>query len=411
MQLVLMSSVRDITAEDLADTDPVTVNVGQPLSKVYPKMEDAAVRALAVVDGSRFEGMVSYRDVMEKLRSDPAKMKVDPLMHTPPRIEPDATLPELANLRIDSGRKTFALLDGKKLAGVIGEREIVFAARDTEELEGVKVHDVMTAEPVTVEEDTSLETARKRMSEENISRLVVVDDQGELSGVISTLDTLRAMVTRDQMSSGTGSASRRGTPTSASGDRKGEKGSLSDVPVREMMQTTDEIDAAIIEDGDATLRDAIDIMERTGALEIVPVDGRTPEGILTMVDIVNYIASTEMVESLLVQLTGPEVPEEKAAIHTKIENAVRGGLGRVLDRPEELRVHMKKYEEDGTQHKYSLNFKLSSELGMTHVNTHGWELLDAVDEGLEKLQRIVKDKKGKMRDQQRDRERKGKYSR
>ncbi|MDY6773997.1 MAG: CBS domain-containing protein, partial [Candidatus Nanohaloarchaea archaeon] len=195
----------------------------------------------------------------------------------------------------------------------------------------------------------------------------------------------------------------------AAGDRKGEKENLSDVPVRELMQPTEEIDAEFVETGTA-LSDAVRTIEENDVLEVVVVDEDEPVGIVTLKDVLDFIAAHEAVESLMVQLTGPEVPEEKRAIHTKIENQVRGGLGRVIERPEELTVHMKKYEEEGTQHKYTLNFRLTSELGTIRVNAHGWDLLDAVDEGLEKLGKLVKKRKEKERDEARERRRESKYS-
>ncbi|MFB6294413.1 MAG: CBS domain-containing protein, partial [Candidatus Nanohaloarchaea archaeon] len=81
-----MTSVRDITAADVANTDPETVNTGQTLSKARTVMEEHTLRAVPVVDGARFEGVLSYRDVMEKLHMDPSKTKVDPLVHTPPTV-------------------------------------------------------------------------------------------------------------------------------------------------------------------------------------------------------------------------------------------------------------------------------------------------------------------------------------
>ncbi|MFB6265894.1 MAG: CBS domain-containing protein [Candidatus Nanohaloarchaea archaeon] len=402
-----MVSVQDITAEDVADDNPVTVNVGQTLSKVRHVMEENRLRTVSVVDGKKFEGMLSYRDVMEKLRSDPSTTKVDDLVHRPPTLEGGESLVELASLRIDSGRKGFALLNGGKLEGVVGEREMVTGAKNAEEFDGVSVSDVMVRDLLTVESGERFETARKKMRDNNVSRLVVVDGDGNLEGVITSLDTLRAMVPRDEMSGGTGQKS-KGFPR-GSGDRKGEKESMSDIPVRELMQAADEIDAEIIQGG-GSLKDAVETVERSGATELVVVEDREPVGLVTLKDVIDFVASHEQVEALRVELAGPEVPEEKAAIHSKIENKVRGSLGRILRNPEELRVHMKKYEKDGKRHKYSLNFKLFSELGTVTVNTHGWDLLDAVDDGLEKLEKVVKKEREKKRDESREARRKGKYS-
>ncbi|MDY6777016.1 MAG: CBS domain-containing protein [Candidatus Nanohaloarchaea archaeon] len=404
-----MSSLQDITAAEVADEDPVTVNLGETLSKVRNTMEENRLRAIAVVDGHRFEGMLSYRDVMEKLRSDPTTTKVDDLVHTPPTLEGDESLVDLASLRIDSGRKGFAILgEHERLEGVIGERELVLGARDADELESVSVSDLMVRDLLTIESGERFETARKRMRDNNVSRLVVTGSGGGLEGVITSFDTLQAMVPRDQMSGGTGNKS-SGMPT-GSGDRKGEKESMSEIPVRELMQTSEEIDAAILRGGGSSLRNAIDTLERGESTELVVVEDGEPVGLLTLKDIIDFFASQEQVEAMRVQLTGPEVPEEKAAIHTKIENQVRGSLGRMLRDPEELTVHMKKHEKDGSQHKYSLNFKLVSELGTKTVKTHSWDLLDAVDDGLEKLEKVVKKEREKKRDESREARRKGKYS-
>lgn len=404
-----MVSVRDITVEDVLQDDHVTVNVGQPLTTARSLMEESRLRALPVVDGERFAGMLSYRDVMEKLRSDPSTTKVDPLTHTPPEVEADQNLVELSSLRINSGRKMFVALDDRdRLHGVVGEEHIAYAAADTEELASASVADIMTQELVTTTADVSIETARRTMMDNNISRLVVLDDDGDLAGIISTLDTLRSMIMRDQMSGGTGNKGGR-TPGTAAGEVKGEKGRLSDIPVREIMQSTVEIDAELVEPG-TPLTDAIHRIEETTALEVVVMEDDEPVGLVTLKDVLDFIAAHEQVDSLLVELTGPEVPEEKKAIHDKIENRIKGGLGRVLERPEELRVHMKTYEKDGTRHKYTLNFRLGSELGTTRVNSHGWDLLDAVDEGLEKIETLIKKEKDKSRDEARRRRREGKYS-
>ncbi|MDY6773998.1 MAG: CBS domain-containing protein, partial [Candidatus Nanohaloarchaea archaeon] len=118
-------------------------------------------------------------------------------------MERDQNLVELSSLRINSGRKKFVSLDGQeRLEGVVGEEEIAYAAREAEELGGVTVDDVMTQELVTVGEDDSFDTARRKMMDGHISRLVVLDENESLSGIITSLDTLRAMVPREEMEGG-----------------------------------------------------------------------------------------------------------------------------------------------------------------------------------------------------------------
>jgi CBS domain-containing protein/ribosome-associated translation inhibitor RaiA len=391
-----MGSIRDLTAADIVEETPVSVNVGQTLSKVRAKMEQDNLRAIPVVDGAQFAGMVGYRDLMEKARNDPSVTKVDAVMHQPPEIAEEQNLVELGGLRINSGRKKFALVDGRgRLQGTIGEEELVYPARNTDELKGVTVADLMTDDVMTVEADASHETARKIMQENNISRLPVLDDADELVGIITSNDLLRAMVPREQM---------------AKGDYKADKDSLSDVPVSELMQGDDEYDALIIEDDGLAVAEAIDRLSRNNKKELVVAADDHPVGILTLKDVVDHTAGHAERERLRVDLTGPDVPEEKAAIMEKVETALQGSLGRILRRPDELKIHIKTYEKDGKRHKYSLNFKLSSAQGLTTVKTHGWDLLNAVDDGLDDLEKVVKKEQDKKRDTRREAERDGKYS-
>ena len=106
---------------------------------------------------------------------------------------------------------------------------------------------------------------------------------------------------------------------------------------------------------------------------------------------------------VLVNLTGLEVAEEKAAVHDQIARQLRGSLGRKLKQPEELNLVVKKAEKDGTKHRYEFNVKLYSEYGITTVQAEGWEMLDVMDEALEELNTVVGKKKEKRDDREKER--------
>jgi ribosomal subunit interface protein len=142
-------------------------------------------------------------------------------------------------------------------------------------------------------------------------------------------------------------------------------------------------------------REAVELMLDQGSNEIIKVDDKYPEAIITVKDFIDYVESLKPSNTMLVNLIGLEVPEEKAALHDKIRNQLRGSLGRKLERPEELSVHVKKSEKDGTKHRYELNVKLHSEYGVTHVEEEGWELLDALDTALEEINAQIRKKKEK----------------
>lgn len=55
------------------------------------------------------------------------------------------------------------------------------------------IQEVMTANPITIEANAHLMTAYERMEENDVRRLPVVDRQGELEGIVTLSDVLRAI--------------------------------------------------------------------------------------------------------------------------------------------------------------------------------------------------------------------------
>ncbi len=104
-----------------------------------------------------------------------------------------------------------------------------------------------------------------------------------------------------------------------------------------------------------------------------------------------------MTDIFQVDIIGVKTPEEKESIRDKVTTALRGPL-RILKNPQRLQVRYKKHEKEGIRHLYELEFKLESEYGMNTIKVEKWDLLDAIDEGLNKLEAIVRKEKSKIED-------------
>jgi CBS domain-containing protein/ribosome-associated translation inhibitor RaiA len=386
-----MKSFRDISAEQIARTDLVSIDSRQSPSKIKAKMEEHDLREIPVVDGKKLKGMISYRELIRKINTDPTNTTAETVMHQPPTAENGMNLIELAQLRRDSGVKRFVLQEGDQLKAVIGEEEMVFALTGgADELRGLQFQDLMNTELIALKEGDKHTTLVEEMRDHNISRIPIVDNQGKLTGIVSSQDALRSMVPREQMTRG---------------DRAGEKDDMSDIPCRELMRP----DVLTIQDPKNDLTDVIEQMKRKGAREAILTEGGSPEAILTLRDILDYIATFEETDAVLVNLINVDDNTEKRQIHEKIETAVQGALGRMVT-PKEINLHVKKYDEEGSRQKYSIQAKMFSDRGITMVKGHGWNLLDTVDEIIERLKERAKDEKEKERDQAREQEREAKYS-
>lgn len=79
------------------------------------------------------------------------------------------------------------VVEGKKLIGVVTDRDLVIRGYAEKNSGSTAVGDVISKELVTVSPDTSLDEAAKLMSIDKVRRLPVVD-RGELIGVIAIGD-------------------------------------------------------------------------------------------------------------------------------------------------------------------------------------------------------------------------------
>ena len=125
-------------------------------------------------------------------------MTINPVTTTP-----DMGVFEAFELMKSEGVQRLPVLDGdRNLVGIISEKNITSAAADKEVsivefallLSKIKVGDVMTKEVITVSVDDPVEMAARKMSDNDISILPVVDNNGKLVGVVSRSDLFRLLL-------------------------------------------------------------------------------------------------------------------------------------------------------------------------------------------------------------------------
>jgi CBS domain-containing protein len=108
-------------------------------------------------------------------------------------IRPDHTVAEAAQLMI--GRHVGAAVvvdDGLPGPGIVTERDVMRAVGDGRDAATTPVREVMTFEARTATISWDLDTAAAEMVRNNFRHLLVVDERGELAGVVSMRDIVRA---------------------------------------------------------------------------------------------------------------------------------------------------------------------------------------------------------------------------
>lgn len=119
-------------------------------------------------------------------------------------VTPDTSLLKLGKLMRDHGVRRLPVLDNGRVVGIISDRDVRDASPskattlDMYEmhylLAEIKAKDIMTPKPVTIKPTDTVEKAAMIMLDRKIGGLPVVDEKGELVGIISDQDVFKALV-------------------------------------------------------------------------------------------------------------------------------------------------------------------------------------------------------------------------
>lgn len=119
------------------------------------------------------------------------------LMTTPPvTIGLNEPIEEAAKKMYENRIGSLLVVDEHgKLAGIVTERDIIYAVARNKVGKKLPVWEIMTENPVTVNPDTPLIEAVEKMREANIRHLPVVDEEGKPVGMLSLRDILDYLMT------------------------------------------------------------------------------------------------------------------------------------------------------------------------------------------------------------------------
>ncbi|EPR43948.1 putative signal transduction protein with CBS domain containing protein [Desulfovibrio sp. X2] len=139
-----------LRVRDVMSAKPVTVSPAAPVADVVRLLLERGVKAVPVVDKGRPVGMVTGGDLLNR---------------------------SSMGLRLDIHDRLPKDMQDELLRGLSAT--------------GLAARDVMTSPPVSVNLCATVPEAAQMMADRRLKRLVVVDDAGDLAGVISRSDVLR----------------------------------------------------------------------------------------------------------------------------------------------------------------------------------------------------------------------------
>ena len=107
-------------------------------------------------------------------------------------VPKDAKLVDVAKIMTEKNIGSIIVVDENKPVGIITERDIVKAIGKGRDL-NTKAEEIMTKSLITIREDSPITGALALMRQFNIRHLPVIDDKGNLKGILSIRDIARAV--------------------------------------------------------------------------------------------------------------------------------------------------------------------------------------------------------------------------
>lgn len=105
----------------------------------------------------------------------------------------ETTLREAAALMRDGDMGAIPVVENNKLVGIVTDRDIVVRAVAEGKIFDAPIGDVMTAEVFSVNPDDFVFEAIRLMGERQVRRVPVINDSGELAGIIAMADVALEM--------------------------------------------------------------------------------------------------------------------------------------------------------------------------------------------------------------------------
>ena len=112
----------------------------------------------------------------------------DVMTPDPRSCSPFSTVLEAVMIFRDADCGAVPVLDTGKPVGILTDRDVALALAEHPDLATRSVADVMTKGVVTVHPDTPLQEIDALFGSEGIRRVLVVDDEGRIAGIVSWAD-------------------------------------------------------------------------------------------------------------------------------------------------------------------------------------------------------------------------------
>ena len=372
----------DITMDisDIATPDYAEIDADERLGKVRSMFEDEQrPKGIVVTEDDEYTGIINQKQLIQSHVQDDAKVRG--LVRSAPKVRRTDDVREVARVLVESGAKIAPVFEGETLWGIVSEEAILEAILDN--LDTLDVADIYTDEVVTITEDTQVGRCINMLRENSISRLPVIGEDGQLSGMVTTHDIADFAV--------------RDMERQQKGDRSGDIDRVLDIPAYDIMSSP-----VATTTTSATVKSAVKQMldNNYAGLVVTPDDNDSiVAGIITKTDVLRALTYTEE-DHMDVQITNIKL------LDTLTREEIREEIQSTADKYQEMQVqhahvrfHKHKEKLRGTP-LIQCQVRLRTNKGQVAGSGEGYGADMAFNVALDKLERRVLELKGVRADEE-----------
>ncbi len=263
--------------KNLMSEDVITIDKDQNLSDALKLLRKHNVSRLPVTNNKELVGIISERDIADKLGSSKYESMPASRLHISSVMVKDVlTVPEtmqlgdVAKLMLDNRIGSVPVIDGDdKMVGIVSKADFVTLAVGIA-FDKITVKEIMSKDLTVVSPTERLVHARRQMIESHIGRVPVVDAE-ELVGIVTSKDLMRAFIDF-----------RKKVP------EKYQKSQIKEVLVGDVMSSNPKFTSK-----DTTISEVANIIIEIGFNGLPVVEDGHVIGIITQTDILRLIEKLE----------------------------------------------------------------------------------------------------------------------
>jgi CBS domain-containing protein len=380
----LRAEIDEITLNTLMNTDVVSIAPNESINNALKKMRDLDLHDLPVsADGKRLMGVVSYGTLLRR-KNLSIETKVETIMVTPQNVTPDMPLTEVAELFINSGYRQVPVMSNERMVGVISRSDLLGVVQGIRELRDIPVAEIMSPHVKTVKLEDRVLDAVTIMRNMDVRVLPVTDGQERLIGVVGIKDIANYNWAKKD----------RATTGEIIGENR-----PAEVEVGSVL-----VEPAITTGPTTTLGEAVKIMLDRNISSLPVVDKGTLLGIVTKYDIVELIASLKQRNVVYTQISG--LGEDDRFSLDMMSKEIEISMKKIspIETPMLFALHVGRYNDVGTNFKYTLHARLITNNRVYTGSSVGWDLIQVTAELMQNLERrIIEHKEERIRHRRRSR--------